>query len=535
MNQRTQTPVLIVGAGPTGMVLANELARRQVPVRLIDSKEGPDTTSRSFTLHSKTMETFEHMGIASRFLEDGIESKGFYFNFLGKDEHPALDFTVLESRYPYILVYNQNDTESRLREHLEGSYNISPEWGTSITALEEMDDGFKATLQHDSDNGREEIVHPQWVVGCDGIHSFVRNVMGLEYEGENYDGMLMQMMDVDYDKFEGTDDWTHYYMSEDSFLLITRLPSGKHRILISDMGAAGDPSLTPREAFQQVVDSHFEGSVIGEPEWATQWTIWKRLARDYRKGNALLAGDAAHVHSPSGGQGMNLGMQDAFNLGWKLAMVINGDAKQALLDTYGNERRPVGEQAIGGTESMHDIIMAHGQGMSDRLALTEAEGWHDETVKRISGLSYNYRDVAEAPKGMAPVDGLLVGDRAPDVQLSDKIRLFDLYRHPRMTALIVPARGNTADREHSLELFNTLEQRFARAVKSYVITDEELPGIGERVVKDEAGQLTQIYGSPDSGHLFLVRPDGYLACHCSTGDSGFLLSHLEQWFNASDD
>ena len=244
-------PILIVGAGPTGMVLASELARRQIPCRLIDRKPAPTETSRSFTLHSKTMEMFEHMGLAHRFLEDGLKSRGFHFTFKGKQEHPALDFSGLATRYPYVLVYNQNDTERRLREHLDAMYDIRPEWDTALAELSLADGVFTAKLAGDEDR-REEIVHTDWIIGCDGIHSFVRKATGLEFEGENYEDMVMQMMDVRYRDFPGTDDWVHYYMSKDNFLLVTKLPNGNHRVLISDMGEADDPDLSPRQAFQRL-------------------------------------------------------------------------------------------------------------------------------------------------------------------------------------------------------------------------------------------------------------------------------------------
>ncbi len=535
MKIQQDVPVLIAGAGPTGLVLANELARRQVPFRLIDAATVPNRTSRSFTLHAKTMETFEHMGIAHSFLKDGIKSRGFYFNFLGKDAHPTLDFTVLDTRYPYILVYNQNETENRLREHLDSSYSVRPEWGTKLTSLKTGNGRYEAILIHESEGDREEVVHPQWIVGCDGVHSFVRNAIGLEYSGENYEDMLMQMMDVEFKGFEGVDDWVHYYMSKDNFLLITKLPGGHHRVLVSDMGEAGDPNLTAREAFQQLIEGHVTGSVLSEPSWATQWTIWKRLAKDYRKGNVFLAGDAAHVHSPSGGQGMNLGMQDAFNLGWKLAMVIRGEARPELLDTYFVERRPVGEQAIAGTDAMHDIIMAHGQEMQDRVELTQAEGWHEQSVKRISGLSYHYREAIEVPEGLPAMEGQVIGNRAQDVDLSDSKRLFDLFRHTRLTALIAPDAGDDEDGARCVELLRNLNQRFGHVLKCYVVSGQDVADAApEERVLDEKGEFDELYGAGDVAHVYLVRPDGYIAFHGPATQPEFLFKYLDRYFNESD-
>lgn len=529
MNTILQNPVLIVGAGPTGMVLAIELARRRIPCRVVDAKDGPDQTSRSFTLHAKTMEMLEHMGIAHVFLDGGIKSRGFYFNFKGKDSHPTIDFTGLSTRYPYVLIYNQNETEAKLREHLESTYDIRPEWSTRLSALNAENGGFGVTLAH---SDREETIRTDWVVGCDGIHSFVRKAMDLEFKGENYEGMLMQMMDVRYHDFDGPDDWIHYYMAKNNFLLITKLPGENHRVLISNMGEAGGTEMTLRDTFQGLIDGHFEGSRLDEPKWVTQWTIWKRLATDYRAGNAFLAGDAAHVHSPSGGQGMNVGMQDAFNLGWKLAMVIKGEAKPELLDTYGLERRPVGEQAIAGTDAMHDIIMAHGQGMKDRLELTQTDGWRQKTVNRISGLSYTYRDVVDVPDDLSPPDGLTPGDRAPDVQLTRRLRVFDLFRHPRLTALLIPTAGDTSDRHCCQHLLTELQARFPKTVKAFVISDREIPDLEKgHCIEAESGAFEEVYGSSEVSHLYLVRPDGYVAFHGGLGERDLAFAHLERWFN----
>ncbi len=537
-------PILIVGAGPTGLVLAIELSRRRIPVRLIDRKPEPTRTSRSFTLHARTMEMFEQMGIAERFLADGIRSRGFYFNFRGKDAHPTRDFSDIASRYNYVLVYNQNDTERRLREHLDATYDIRPEWGKEIVALSEDREGFAVTL-NDQQQATAEDCHPQWIVGRDGVHSFVRRARDLEFEGENYDGMIMQMMDVELSSFEGGDDWVHYYMSKSNFLLVTKLPGRNHRVLISDMGEADRDDVAPREAFQELIDEHVDGVTIADPEWATKWVIWKRLASGYRKGRTLLAGDAAHVHSPSGGQGMNIGMQDAYNLAWKLAFVVRGLAREELLDTYENERQPIGAQAIAGTDAMHDIIMAHGHGMEDRLRLTQQPGWHDEAVNRISGLSYSYRAVAGSASDPEPGHSTPGGDRLPGAELEHGYRLHRLLAHPRYTLLLAPAAGADANPdadarpraeatpEAALELGRYAAGRYGQAVQVAAVVPQasasrfsDFPGA---VVADPSGHASAQLGSGPDGAACLVRPDGYVAERSTLLQRQPVIDYLERW------
>lgn len=522
-------PVLIVGAGPTGMVMANELARRQIPCRLIDRKTQPTRTSRSFTLHARTMEMFEHMGLAHRFLEHGIKSRGFTFRFEGKDERPKLDFTGLATRYPHIVIYNQNETEQRLREHLEATYSIRPEWGVALAGLSQRGDRFTASLVHERD-GRRETVTPEWIIGCDGVHSFVRRSAGLEFEGEAYEGMVMQMMDVRCHGYSGPDDWINYYIAKDHLLLISKLPGENHRVLISEMGEADAAGDTPQAAFQRRIATHLHGMALDEPEWITKWTIWKRLATAYRKGNAFLVGDAAHVHSPSGGQGMNVGMQDAFNLGWKLAMVMRGEGRAELLDTYERERQPIGAQAIAGTEAMHEIIMAHGRNLEDRLELTRQPSWHAEAVNRISGLSYNYRESIDSPALAGAAEGPMPGDRAPDVRLSSRLRLFDLLRHPGLTVLALPAPDDSEDLDRALALVAGLDDRFAAVAKGYVVTDAIVSDSTRRIfVRDETGEFARLYG-PGRQSIYAVRPDGYVAFHGHLAEAEPLFRYLDTWF-----
>ncbi len=516
--------LLIVGAGPTGMVLGIELARRGIPYRMIDKRSGPSFTSRSFTLHARTLEMFEQMGISEKFLKDGIRSRGFVFNFKGKDVRPTLDFTALDSPFPYILVYNQNQTESRLREHLDCAYGVRPEWSTELSGLSVADDGCRAELR--CKDGRKEVIEPNWVVGCDGVHSFVRSAAGLDFSGANYQGMVMQMMDVAYEGFPGDDDWIHYYMSKDNFLLVTKLPSGDHRVLISDMGEADDPNLNVRDAFQRLVEGHVQGSSLAAPRWATKWEIWRRIASDYRADRIFLAGDAAHVHSPSGGQGMNAGMQDAYNLGWKLALVVQGLAKAELLDSYAPERKPVGEQVIANTDAMHDIIMAHGHGMEDRLALIRAEGWHERTVGGISGLTYNYKDMVQAPVEGAALDGPPPGARAPDAELADGLRLFDLLRHPRLTLVI----ASEHEDELAAELSSVVAKRYGAIIKPITVSAAPPPaGRHDAKILGANGTFAERYGRNKAGHFHLVRPDGYIAYHGLLRERHRFVQYLGDW------
>ncbi|WP_262695671.1 FAD-dependent monooxygenase [Kordiimonas aquimaris] len=505
-------PVLIVGSGPTGLILAAELTRRNVPCRIIDRKESPTTSSRAFTIHARTLEIFETMGIVDRYLDTGIKSFGFLFNFEGLEKKPVLDFRILRSRYPYILVYSQAETERLLREHLIEDHKIKIEWNTELSSLVKNDDNTLHVEIKDRATGDITTMDPSYVIGCDGVHSFVRKSMGLPFEGEAYEGMIMQMMDTSTKGYDCDPDWIQYFMKDQNFLLTTPLPNGNHRILISDMGETAKTEGSRVEAYQEVIDGHGLDFKVVEPEWVTQWVIWKRLANIYREGDVFLCGDSAHVHSPSGGQGMNSCIQDAWNLAWKLAMVLRGEAQPALLDTYEVERKPIAQQVIDGTDAMHDIIMAHGRGMTERMALTETPGWQTSVTELVAGISYTYRDHMEHVEGLVDLsDGPAAGDRAPDVNLSSGRRLFEAFQHTGYTLILMPS---DSDQDSAKKISDQVSELYSSSIKSEIIDAESREAVAE------------IYGSDNNGRMYLVRPDGYIAFRSSMNDAKVLHQYL---------
>jgi 2-polyprenyl-6-methoxyphenol hydroxylase-like FAD-dependent oxidoreductase len=527
-------PVLIVGSGPAGMLVANELLRRGVRCRLIDKAATPTFTSRAFTVHARTLEMLEHVGVAHRFVEQGEPSPGFTFNFKGFSEQPRLDFRRLDNtdpRYRCILKVSQTDTERMLREHLEGVYSCRPEWNTELTELEQVGDGVRVRLQHLDRDGFEEVLTPRWLVACDGVHSRVRKALGLSFTGRVYRDMVLQMMDAPLENYAGDGAWINYYMEKDFFLTISKLPGHNHRLLLSDAGESVKPGLPRREVFQEIVDRFVSGATLHEPLWATQWTIRANMAQAYRHGNIFLCGDATHIHSPAGGQGMNACMQDGFNLGWKLAMVIRGEAQPSILDSYEAERRPIAEQVTAGAHAMHQIIMAHGTGLENRFGLTEQPGWHDEAINRISGLSHNYRGSAAIPEGPARLDGPRPGDRAPDATLvgTPERRIFDLLRHPRFTLMLMPASNRAEEAAACREIVAQTSDRYNGALKCVVVSASPIDGFeAEAFAHDETGESALRYGRGQCGRLFLVRPDGYLGFVCQFQEREHLYAHLRQ-------
>jgi NADPH-dependent dioxygenase len=512
--KKSHVPVLVVGAGAAGTMLTLELARRGVNVRTIDRLPKPSDTSRAITVHARMLEIFERIDrrLVDRFLERGIHNLGYVLHFVdaaGKrsEVRPGIDFTTVDSRYNFLLVHRQSETEQYLREYTSAHYGVAPDWNTACVDVRQDEAGVTATLES---NGVQEEVHCQYLVGCDGPNSRVRRAVGLEQQESDYKGTQLQNLDAFLNDFPDADDYVHYCAGTDHFIMIVKLPGGFYRMLLSDRGEAAGPDVTPEQGFMRLVNKHFDGVTLGEVVWHSKWQSYVRLAHTYRKERVFLAGDSAHIHSTTGGQGMNCCMQDAYNLGWKLAFAVKKYAHASLLESYETERRPIAEQVIWAASSLHEIFMGHGKDIAERAQKIRDPSFLEAVVGRCSGISYTYRDPSQAPAG----DGPVVGDRAPDVDLGRGRTLFDLTRHASCTLLALPARE---ERGAALTAnLKALVHRFARVVELHVVPPS--PALAER------------YGAADEDRLLLLRPDGYVGFRCKAGDVAALEARLHEWF-----
>jgi NADPH-dependent dioxygenase len=509
--------VLIIGGGAAGTMLSLQLARYGAEARTIDRLAEPATASKAITIHARMAEIFAQIDprLVERYLQRGIHNKGYVLHFVDADGRrsevrPGIDFTTLDSDYPFILVHGQGETEQGLRDYLLEEYGRSTEWGVECRSVEHRADGVLATLRHA--DGEIEQVHCRYLVACDGMNSRVRRSLGLIQDESDYAGAKMQNLDVFLNGFPDAEDYVHYCAGTDHFIMIVKLPGGFFRLLLSDRGEAARPGVLPERAFMNLVDRHFDGVSLGEVVWHSKWESWARLAHTYRDRNVFLAGDSAHVHSTTGGQGMNCCMQDAYNLGWKLGLVLDGSAGAGLLDSYESERRPIAEQVIWAASSLHEIFMGHGKDIGERAKRIHDTQFLDAVVGRCSGLSYTYRDcVAQADASMV-FGGPLNGDRAPDVALADGMSLLGLTRHGRFSLL-----GIQGSAEPAAGLAGTLDEianRFDGLVKA-----DLLP---------ESAEIAARYGTAPHARLLLIRPDGYIGDQCPAEDRASLEGYLER-------
>ncbi|MCA9005212.1 MAG: FAD-dependent monooxygenase, partial [Planctomycetaceae bacterium] len=330
-----RTPVVIVGAGPTGLSLAVELARRNIAFLLIDRRPEPLPFDRATVIHSRSLEIFESMGVIDAFLKRGHLMRGFNIFAYGQIVAQT-DFNSLECRHPYDLNLSENETEDILTERLiELGGAVTRGW--ELSGLEQNESQVTAQLR--STEGTEQTVIADWLVGTDGIHSRVREACGIDVESHRYlrrwgviDGQIK--------------DWQHAkdraaIQIEAPALNPIPLPQDRWRIYFRADDEIDNAALL--EQINAGLDSLSPGSRLLEPDEPMLYHTYRQLSAHYQSGRVLLAGDAAHACSPIEGHGMNTGIHDSFNLGWKLALVIQGTADAKLLASYEQERRPAAD------------------------------------------------------------------------------------------------------------------------------------------------------------------------------------------------
>jgi 2-polyprenyl-6-methoxyphenol hydroxylase-like FAD-dependent oxidoreductase len=340
-----QPEVLIVGAGPVGMTAATELSRFGIPLRIVDKAAQRTDKSKALVLWSRTLELLNRgpKG-AAPFIEAGFKATAV--NLLAADGqlmgHVSMD--SVKSPYPYGLMLPQSETERLLEECLQG-LGVSVERQTEVLDFKRTESGVQVVLQHA--DGRQETVSPNWMLGCDGAHSVVRHTMAMPFAGETLDGDWM-LGDVHMKGYPFPDSEASVYWHKDGVFVIFPISPGRYRVIadlpLTSASATPTPTL---EQVQAIIDRRGPGGLTAfDPIWLAGFRINGRKVANYRSGRVFLLGDAAHVHSPAGGQGMNTGMQDAFNLAWKLALVINTNCGDSLLDSFSPERSMVGDEVL---------------------------------------------------------------------------------------------------------------------------------------------------------------------------------------------
>jgi 2-polyprenyl-6-methoxyphenol hydroxylase-like FAD-dependent oxidoreductase len=349
------TQVLIVGAGPTGLVLAIALARRGVMVRIIDKNSAPGQASRAMAVHARTLEFYRQLGFADAVVNQGIQIDAIHLREHGQDiaELPLKDIGAGLSPYPFVLSFPQDDHERLLVAQLEAE-GVHVEWNTELESFTQDEWGVRAVLEHDGDR---ITCSSAYLCGCDGGRSRVRESLRLDFSGGTYNH-LYYVADVQTEGPPNQDLVAHLGAHTFALMLPVRSRSMQRLIGIMPDDAPPTPDFeSVRPALETLL-----GIRVEQVNWFSTYRVHHRVAAHFRVNRCFIAGDAAHIHSPAGGQGMNTGIGDAINLAWKLAHVLQGRADAALLDTYEAERIIFARKLVTTTDRAFQLIVAQGAG-----------------------------------------------------------------------------------------------------------------------------------------------------------------------------
>ena len=512
MSDSRSDQVLVVGAGPVGLVTAHELARRGIAVRIVDAAEGPATTSRAIATHARTLEISDQMGIVDHMLAQGRRLQAFTMHRNGRQlVRMGADYSRLPTRFPFTLMIPQATTEAVLRDAL-ARWGVKVEWGVRLEEFDHSEDGVRAVLRHHADDaGPAETVHTDWLVGCDGGHSLVRKRLGIPLVGDSSETWLIADAEVDTDARQDSIHWIS--VGGGTVMLVPFPESGRWRLLdTADAGYTGDPAEVAQRFTAKLSAGLGTPVRVSTPDWVSVFAIQQRMVPSMRSGRVLVAGDAAHVHSPASGQGMNTGVQDAFNLSWKLAMVARGQADARLLDSYPAERVPVGEKLLGSTARATALVAIKGR-LQDLLLpvvmgvvrnVPPLKGRIERKIMAaMSALDLRYPDSPLTARGPAaaqevPQPGqrvaLVTGERARTPGWS---AFLDELRGPRWTLLVSGSAKEAADVAGAHSAWLSVRSAADGDTGAGALAD---PG---RALRDGLGLA--------AGGWLLIRPDGYLA------------------------
>jgi 2-polyprenyl-6-methoxyphenol hydroxylase-like FAD-dependent oxidoreductase len=520
-------PVLIAGAGPTGMMAAIELSRFNIPFRLIEKKAEPETTSRAIGVQARTLELLEQRGLGSSLVQLG--KHGLAFSLYGEGKRIwRLDFERISSKYNYLLFVSQAETENVLREALAKA-GVTIERNVTFLALGQADRDTKLTAVLQHRDGSLEQFECSYLIDAEGAHSTGRGTVGLHFEGKSHvEEYALGDLHIDGDDLVETD--FHIFSSEHGFMSMFPMGGRRFRVMadnpISQQSEGTGPSL---EEFQQIYDqrSHIPAR-LRDMSWSSWFRINSRMVNRLQVGRVFLGGDSAHIHSPAGAQGMNTGMQDMMNLCWKLAMVMKGQAKPELLETYSKERIPVIQNVLKKTEATNDAIASKSKlfrSVFNHVApwLVGMENVQDNASEHMSQLALNYRESPLSVSGGNSGE-LRAGDRLPDLPVT-----------------LLHSEGSSETQPRPATIFNLLSPSFFTLLYCNVSDPAKTHSEVQSAIGPwhhmMRGQLIAAIPGDDrfkkylgsSPLIILVRPDGYAAFIGSENSIGKLAEYCDKW------
>ena len=548
-NGNSDLDALIVGAGPTGLALATQLQTFGARFRIIDRLLDRTRESRALGVQARTLELLETLGLGEQLVARGNTSTRLKLHFEGRPVAAVTlgDIGAADTRFPFILFVSQAETEDVLNEHLRAS-GVVIERGTELVSFEREDDGLQCLLQRD--DGQQESLYTRFLIGCDGAHSAVRRGSGIAFEGGSYP-QDFALGDVEADGPLEPNAINSFARGGGvaMFFPLGRPTTWRVIAMAADEQTEAEPARTSSpdivgalqlSQLQDLVDPPTAGTIrLRDPAWLTRFHLHHRQIASYRRESVFLAGDAAHIHSPVGAQGMNTGIQDAWNLGWKLGLVARGLAQSRLLDTYDAERWPVGQFLLRYTDRLFSTFT---RVMSARPLATwarrvvvprviphvfESQWLRRSAFSFVSELGIQYRKSPAVAEGEPRLrKGPRPGDRLPDAEVLVNKRstyLQEALAGPHLALLLCGESRHWDSRE-----LGRLRERYGRVMATHCLNSSGSDGS----LVDEKGHAFARLAVRDAAQ-YLVRPDGYIAFRSAGHTLEQLEHYLAEWYVAA--
>jgi 2-polyprenyl-6-methoxyphenol hydroxylase-like FAD-dependent oxidoreductase len=535
------TDVMVIGAGPVGLTLASELLRHGASVRIVEKRPELLQHPNAAVVHVRTQEILAAMGAVEGFVQAGYSLPGMHVTAFGK----RIGFIAagpVDSPHPFPLTLGQQITVALLNKHLE-SLGGQVEFQVEGMGFEQDADGVRVRLMHHARKDCEEIAAAKFVVGCEGSPSITRKTLGIDFPGERYLGKEFLQVDAKV-RWTYPHGYGYQFVTDDNILLLFPYnATGHNRIICARDDHEPDNEEPPtleemQELVRKVADPAAE---LYDPVWFNRFRSGHRLAATFREGRAFLAGDAGHVHVPIGGQGMNYGMHDAFNLAWKLAAVAKGEARPELLDSYMAERHPTDKALIHGTDlAYHLMVEPHAvKSALMKLAgpvLLQIELFQKQVRNTLAEMTVAY-PASPLTEDHGGSHGPAAGARAPDALLvrmpsRETAHLFDVLRGPRWSLLLFAGVQPSGGDVEALERISApLAARYGTRVANHLVLCDTPPvpvheNWATDFLMDRERYVHDKYGVSAKACLYLIRPDGHIAFRGGVGEAKRLGEYL---------
>lgn len=503
--------VLIVGAGPSGLTMAIVLLRYGISFRIIDKAIKPVQTSNALAIHARTLQVWNDLGLLDKALEYGEEIRQLAIHGSNKKIIAHLDMNLLKSSEKIVLALAQHDSEKMLLEYLQAQ-NINVEMETELLDFKQSENGIEATIRH---NNNTETVQSDWLIACDGIRSIVREKLSLPFNGRELpQHFLLADSEI---KTDLPRDRLSAFLSSSGVCLLAPYKTENKQYWRFIFDVTHDEKLNEQRKleFSQLKSLIAErcpiDAEVSEPIWTSGFTIHERMIANFRHERIFFAGDAAHVHSPAGGQGMNIGLQDAYNLGWKLALVINNKAKPAILDTYSNERAPVAKNILAGTSLLTRLVdlrnpllvRLRNLFLHTLMILTSLRA---KIINTIGELNTNYKRSALTKECLPFRKSPKAGELMPDISVNNTT-LHKQLRGEKFILLVLKGLKENNSLKELTELQDYLQKTYPDVVKYMLVSTKDTT----------------------ETRLLLVRPDKYIGFRGGINHMPELKAYLNQW------